>query len=286
MLLTLDAINAMSRADFTAALGDIFEHAPWVAESAWNVRPFDTVKELHQSMFNALRGRGPMDRIAFLNGHPDLGGALARARAMTAESNAEQGGLGLDRLDDARFARFEAMNADYRHRFGIPFILCVRRHTRASVLRQFARRLKSPLAVERDAAFQEVFHITRLRVADRVSGPGMPAVNGRLSTQVLDTTTSQPAPGIPVSLLEIDDGVALPVTETITSTNAETLLVGDTPLRIGDYELRFDMHAHFAGLPKPGFATIPVRFAISEPEGQCHLSLAISRDGYQVSRQG
>jgi len=288
--LTLDAVNAMSQAEFVAALGDIFEHAPWVAENAWHVRPYETVKELHQAMFNAVRGRGPTDRIAFLNGHPDLGGTLARARAMTAASNSEQSGLGLDKLDDARFARFEAMNTAYKERFGIPFILCVRRHTRASVLRQFARRLKNPLAVERDAAMGEVFYITRLRVADRVNGPGTPAVNGRLSTHVLDTTTGQPAANIPIALFELDDGTALPVTEAITNADGrtDTPLLGGAPLRIGHYELRFDMRTHFAGRPgladPPYFDTIPIRFAIAEPEGHYHVPLLAAPWSYTTYR--
>ena len=37
------------------------------------------------------------------------------------------------------------------------------------------------------AALQEIFYITRLRIAARVTGEGMPRVTGRLSTHVLDT---------------------------------------------------------------------------------------------------
>ena len=40
MTLTLDALNRMKAADFAAAIGDTFEVAPWVAESAAARRPF------------------------------------------------------------------------------------------------------------------------------------------------------------------------------------------------------------------------------------------------------
>ena len=38
--ITLDELNRMDQRAFVAALGDIFEHAPWVAEAAHAARPF------------------------------------------------------------------------------------------------------------------------------------------------------------------------------------------------------------------------------------------------------
>ena len=288
---SLDSINTMDDAGFVAALGDIFEHAPWAAERAAGLRPFATVAALHTAMFNAVRGQAPAARLDFFNNHPDLGGAMARRRDMTDASNAEQGGLGLDRLDEARFARFQEMNSSYRNRFGFPFILCVRRHTRASILRHFARRLQADLASERDAAMHEIFLITRLRIADRVSGPGMPAVHGRLSTHVLDTATGLPARDVPVSLFEIDADAALPVTSTITNADGRTdapLLAG-APLRIGHYELRFDMRGHFLRsraqiADPPYFETIPIRFAVAQPETHYHVPLLASPWSYTTYR--
>ena len=291
MTLTLDAINALAPADFVAALGAVFEHADWVAAAAWHTRPFATVTELHQAMFNAARARGPAERVAFFNNHPDLGGAMARARAMTAASIAEQSSLGLDRLDEARFARFQDMNAAYRARFGFPFILCVRRHTRASVLRCFARRLLNPLAMERDMAMQEVFLITRLRLADLVTGPGMPKVHGVLSTHVLDTGTGQPVAQVPICLFEIDDGAALPLLTTQTNADGRTdgPLLGGAPLRIGQYELRFNVRAHFAAgairpADPPFLDEIPVRFAIAKAEENYHVPLLASPWSYTTYR--
>jgi 2-oxo-4-hydroxy-4-carboxy-5-ureidoimidazoline decarboxylase len=291
MTLTLDAINAMDEPAFVAALGDIFEHAPWAAERAAGLRPFASVTDLHMAMFNAVRGQNPGQRLAFFNNHPDLGGAMARARAMTTASNSEQGGLGLDRLDETRFARFQEMNTAYHTRFGFPFILCVRRHTRASVLRNFERRLKRDLATERDAAMHEIFLITRLRVADRVSGPGMPQVHGRLSTHVLDTTTGQPAAGVPIALYELDADAALPLAGTATNADGRTdaPLLSGAPLRIGQYELRFDIRAHFARTGAalanpPYFDIIPIRFAIAEPEAHYHVPLLASPWSYTTYR--
>lgn len=291
MIFTLDAVNAMAVPAFIAALGDVCEHAPWVAERAAALRPFATVTDLHRAIFNTVRGQGPADRLAFFNNHPELGGSLARARAMTAASNAEQTGAGLDRLDAARFARIQEMNAAYRARFGFPFILCVRRYTRASVLRNFERRLKRDLASERDAAMHEIFLITRLRLAERVSGPGMPACHGQLSIDVRDSASGLPAPDVPVALFEIDGEAAWPVTSAITNKDGGTdaPLLADMPLPVGQYELRFDMGGHFARagarLADPPYVdTIPIRFGISEPEALYHVPLLASPDGYSTHR--
>lgn len=165
---SLAEINAMPAAAFVAALGDVFEHAPWVAERAAAGRPYRTVAALHQALMQAVRDAPAATQLAFVRGHPELGGKIARAGAMTAASKSEQGGLGLDRLNDEEFARFERLNAVYRERFGFPFIICVRRHTRASILAEFERRLKNDPSTELAAALAEIGEITRLRLDAKV----------------------------------------------------------------------------------------------------------------------
>lgn len=285
---TLDALNAASPADFTAALAEVFEHAPWVAAQGAAARPFLTVTALHAAMFAAVEGAPVEEQVRFLCGHPELAGAAARRGTMAAFSVEEQASLGLDGLDDAGF---DAMNRGYRARFGIPFILCIRRHGRASLLRQFQRRLGGTPDGERAAALREVFLITRLRIAALVDGAGMPEVNGRLSTHVLSTTLAQPGAGIPVSLYNLDGSAAALLTEGVTNGDGRTdaPLLHGAPLRIGEYELRFQVAAYFArvGLPQsdpPFLDTIPVRFSISEPEAHYHVPLLVSPGAYTTYR--
>jgi 2-oxo-4-hydroxy-4-carboxy-5-ureidoimidazoline decarboxylase len=165
---SLAEINAMPAAEFAAALGDVFEHAPWVAERAAAGRPYPSVAALHAALMGTLDAAPHATRLAFLRGHPDLGGKLARAGAMTDASKSEQGGLGLDRLGDEEFARFARLNTAYRKRFGFPFIIAVRRHTRASILAEFERRLGNDPDAELAAALAEIGHITRLRLEAKV----------------------------------------------------------------------------------------------------------------------
>ncbi len=70
------------------------------------------------------------------------------------------------------------MNGEYGKKFGFPFIVCVRRHTRDSILRQFERRLALSPEGEFAAALAEIGYITRLRLVDKVDGPGPAADHG------------------------------------------------------------------------------------------------------------
>ena len=286
--MTLDELNAKSAAAFVDALSEVFEHAPWVAATARKAAPFATVTALHEAMMAALRSAPIEAQLAFLRGHPDLAAPTAERRTMAAFSVAEQAALGLDRLDAQRFTEFERLNAAYRDRFGIPFMICVRRHTRSSILTQFVRRLDRPPEQELAAALHEVFLITRLRICGLVTGPGLPVTSGRLTTHVLDTAAGIPAAGIRIDLFELDD--AAPVLLCTDTTNADgrtdALLLSGGPLRIGEYELRFHVAAHFrtVATDPPFLDVIPIRFAIAEAEAHYHVPLLVSPYGYSTYR--
>jgi 2-oxo-4-hydroxy-4-carboxy-5-ureidoimidazoline decarboxylase len=288
--LTLDQINTLPRADFIAVFGDLFEHAPWVAERAFAARPFATVAALHEAMIQTVRAAPRAEQVAFLGGHPELGGKVARAGAMTDDSKAEQGGLGLDRLSDEEFARFERLNAAYRTKFGFPFIVCVRRHTRDSILTQFERRTAHDGERELAAALDEIGFITRLRLVGRVDGPGKPKTEGRLSTHVLDTVKGRPAPGIRIDLFEIGASARSKLASTLTNSDGRTdaPLIAGVPLRIGTYELQFHVGSYFganAGAADPPYLDIvPIRFAVAEPEGHYHVPLLVTPWSYSTYR--
>jgi 2-oxo-4-hydroxy-4-carboxy-5-ureidoimidazoline decarboxylase len=291
MTVMLGELNRMGSADFAAAIGDTFELAPWVAESAAAKRPFTTVTALHQAMMGALRAAPRERQLEFLRGHPDLAGKAARAGALTDDSRREQASVGLDSLSDEEFARFHRLNDAYTAKFGFPFMICVRRHSRDSILRQFECRLGNDAANEFAAALQEVFYITRLRVAGKVAGEGMPAVNGWLSTHVLDTHAGRPAAGVAVELHELAGENAHCIQSAITNADGRTdqPLIGGRPLPIGRYELRFAMGNHFrsrgidSGDP-PFFDIVPLRFSIAEPEGHYHVPLLCTPWSYSTYR--
>src|SRR5690348_2916428 len=104
--LTLDQLNTLPAADFTAALADIYEHSPWVAEAAAKQRPYPTLAALHEAMVAAVKAAPDDARMKLIAAHPDLAGKAARAGALTKDSTNEQLSAGLDRLSEADYARF------------------------------------------------------------------------------------------------------------------------------------------------------------------------------------
>src|ERR1700758_4638336 len=165
---SLAELNACSKADFVAALANIFEYSPWIAEEAAAARPFAGVWALFDAMKSAVE-RAPAElRLALIKAHPDLANKTQRAAGLTAESNAEQNSVGLDRLSDAEFAAFERVNNAYRTKFGFPYIICVRRQTKDSILRDFERRLPNDANKEIRTAIEEICRIAALRVDQQV----------------------------------------------------------------------------------------------------------------------
>jgi 2-oxo-4-hydroxy-4-carboxy-5-ureidoimidazoline decarboxylase len=289
-MFTLESLNLLPVSGFVDAVGDVFEHAPWVAEAAAGKRPFPTVAALHAAMLDVVKASAPERQLAFIRAHPELGSKVKRID-LTAESQSEQGGLALDRLSEAEFAKFSTLNAAYRDKFGIPFIVCVRRHTRDSVLRQYERRLRNDAAAERQAALNEIARITRLRLVDKVDGPGKPATDGRLSTHVLDNVAGKPAQGVAVSLYEVGESARSLLAQGITNADGRTdaPLIGGCPLRIGTYELQFHVADYFRSnatpLSDPPFLdVVPIRFSISDPEGHYHVPLLVTPWSYGTYR--
>jgi len=290
--LTLDVLNAMSPRDFVAALGDTVEHAPWIAEAAVARRPFADMAALLRAMTEAVNSSSDDQKTNLIKGHPDLAGKAARAGNLTIDSKAEQASAGLDRLSEAEFSRFHLLNNDYRKKFGMPFIVCVRRHSKDSILREFERRLRNDATTEKEAALTEIFRIAALRLDQRVEAPDRLKVHGRLSTHVLDTHSGLPAARVMVELDELSaSGERRTIVSAATNRDGRTdaPLIGGRPIPIGTYELRFHVGAHFTrlGTPvaDPPFLTVvPIRFSVAEPEGHYHVPLLITPWSYSTYR--
>jgi 2-oxo-4-hydroxy-4-carboxy-5-ureidoimidazoline decarboxylase len=164
--LDLDALNAMPAQDFVAALGGVFEHSPWVAEAVVDRRPFADTAALHAGMCDAVAQAGRDRQLELIRAHPELAGRAAIAGELTEASRGEQAGAGLDRCTPAEYAELHALNDAYRTRFGFPFILAVRGHTRHSIIASLRQRLANPRQDEIDTALQQIERIAALRLTD------------------------------------------------------------------------------------------------------------------------
>ena len=76
-------------------------------EAVADRRPFESVTALHAAMAGVVIAAPSAQQLALLMAHPELAGRTI----LTVASQNEQSSLGLDRLDDAELARFDAANA-------------------------------------------------------------------------------------------------------------------------------------------------------------------------------
>jgi 2-oxo-4-hydroxy-4-carboxy-5-ureidoimidazoline decarboxylase len=160
--MTLEEINALPDSDFVERLGDIAEHAPWVAARAALDRPFPDRDALIAAFQRAIVDGGVFRQNELLGAHPDLAGRAAIAGEVTDASRREQAGAGLGSLTT------EELNGAYRQRFGFPFILAVRGADKHAILASFEARLEGTPDEERLTALAQVLRIVRFRLADTV----------------------------------------------------------------------------------------------------------------------
>jgi 2-oxo-4-hydroxy-4-carboxy-5-ureidoimidazoline decarboxylase len=134
----------------------LFEHSPWVEARAASAS--------HADLMAAVHAATPAEQLALIRAHPELAGKAAIDGSLTEASAAEQAGAGLDRLTQAEFDRFHALNAAYRRKFGFPFIICVRLTDKAGILAAMERRFANDRDTEIATALEQIGEIVRLRL--------------------------------------------------------------------------------------------------------------------------
>jgi 2-oxo-4-hydroxy-4-carboxy-5-ureidoimidazoline decarboxylase len=141
----------------------LFEHSPWI-EARADALPSSGNR--HADLMAVVHAATPEEQLALIRSHPELAGKAAIDRTLTEASAAEQASAGLDRLSEDEFARFHALNAAYRERFGFPFIICVRLTDKAGILAAMEARLANDRETEIATAIAQIGEIVRLRLRD------------------------------------------------------------------------------------------------------------------------
>ncbi|MFT3791117.1 MAG: 2-oxo-4-hydroxy-4-carboxy-5-ureidoimidazoline decarboxylase [Rudaea sp.] len=167
----LDTLNRLDAAEFARALGGIYEHSPWIAAAAQARAPFPDADALAAAMREAVASAPREKQLALLRAHPELAGKEAASGTLTAHSSEEQKGAGLVNLSDAEKAELAELNRRYRERFGFPFIVAVRHHTKSSILAELRRRAAGDDAGREFATcLDQVHEIARLRLQALLAG--------------------------------------------------------------------------------------------------------------------
>ncbi len=163
-MISLDQLNAMPREMFRSTLEGIFEHSPWVPDRAWSRRPFAAISTLQRAMCETVSNADREEQIALIRAHPQLAGKAAIRGELTAASTVEQAGAGLDQCSAEEYAQITHLNTAYIEKFGFPFILAVRGHTRLSIIDALAKRVNNNADAEFAEALRQIEKIAGFRL--------------------------------------------------------------------------------------------------------------------------
>ena len=161
------ALSGLLQPEFVAALDGIYEHSPWVAEAAWAARPFATLADLHAALAEAVARADPAAQLGLIRAHPELAGQQAAQHETAELSRREQGGAGLDQCSPGELARLRSLNATYAAKFGFPFVIAVRGHTRGSIIAALAARVEHGREAELRENLRQIERIALLRLRGR-----------------------------------------------------------------------------------------------------------------------
>ena len=123
-------------------------------------------------MAKVLDGAGSEAQLALLRAHPELAGKGLVPGELTVESRHEQKKAGLTDCTPDELAAIQQFNADYRAKFGWPFIVAVRGPrgsglSKAEILATMARRLQEHPDLELQECLRNVHRIVEIRLADK-----------------------------------------------------------------------------------------------------------------------
>jgi len=171
---TLAALNCCDEAEFGATLAGMYEHSAWIAQRAAGRRPFASIAALKLALRDTVAAASIDEQLALIRAHPELAGKAALAGQLTPESTREQAASGLNLCSAEHHAALHQLNADYRRKFGFPFILAVtgadgKGLARQAIVDTFARRLNSDRESEMAECLRQIDRIAELRLGALLS---------------------------------------------------------------------------------------------------------------------
>ena len=165
--------SKMNKEEFVSCFGGVYEHSPWIAGIAWEqyqtnsaIPDQDTAEKTHQILSTVVNEASKDEKLALLRAHPDLADKLAITENMTQASLSEQASADLTNCSPQEFDLFQTLNAQYKQKFGFPFILAVRGYNRREILENFKKRRHNDTNTEFATALEQVHLIAYLRLKE------------------------------------------------------------------------------------------------------------------------
>jgi NCS2 family nucleobase:cation symporter-2 len=167
--ITVVEANDLDRGAFVERFAPLFQGQRWVAEEAYEKRPFTNIHDMRHA-FSAAAFDAPQERqLELLRSYPSLG-SRAVGGDLSRLSLRDRAAVGLDRLTPDQEEAYRRVNEAYTEKFGFPLITALREHTRDTILEDAESRMRHTREQEIMIALGEVVKIARLRLEDLTEG--------------------------------------------------------------------------------------------------------------------
>ena len=157
---TVDKVNNLRKSDFISIFGNVFEKTQWIAEKAYDSKPYKNFEELFSKMMEIFENSKKERHLEILNAHPDL----AVEKKLTEDSKNEQKNASLNQCTDEEFVEFRKLNNEYKKKFGFPFIVAVKGKNKEEILNSFRQRITNNINLEFEEAKKQVKKIATFRL--------------------------------------------------------------------------------------------------------------------------
>jgi OHCU decarboxylase len=162
---SIDKINQLSKNDFIDIFGNVFEKTYWIADKAFNMKPYKNFNELLSTIIEIYENSSKEECLKIFNAHPKL----AVEKKLTKDSQKEQDNANLTHCNNEEFNEFQNLNIEYKKKFGFPFIIAVKGKNKIEILINFRKRIKNEIDLEFDEAKVQVKKIANFRLNEIIN---------------------------------------------------------------------------------------------------------------------
>jgi len=162
---SINKINRLTKNDFIDIFGNVFEKTYWIADKAFNLKPYKNVNELFSTIIKIYENSSKEDYLNIFNAHPEL----AVEKKLTENSLKEQKDANLNQCNNKEFNEFQNLNIEYKKKFGFPFIIAVKGKNKDEILTNFRKRIKNEINLEFKEAKKQVKKIADLRLKEIIN---------------------------------------------------------------------------------------------------------------------
>jgi 2-oxo-4-hydroxy-4-carboxy-5-ureidoimidazoline decarboxylase len=162
---SIDKINQLTKNDFIGIFGNVFEKTYWIADKAFNLKPYKNFNELLSTVIKIYESSSKEDCLKIFNAHPEL----AVEKKLTKDSRKEQSNASLNQCNNEEFNEFQNLNNEYRKKFGFPFIIAVKGKNKDEILINFKKRIKNEINLEFNEAKKQVKKIATFRLNEIIN---------------------------------------------------------------------------------------------------------------------